>query len=85
MELSSTLHGTSTAETRRLHAGGRGGSDETDQTQAVIRPLDRPGDRGWVVTRPREAAWIAELDGVRMGCGFCVTDDDETAKLRIPQ
>ncbi|MDQ6934143.1 MAG: GNAT family N-acetyltransferase [Actinomycetota bacterium] len=31
----------------------------------------------------REAAWIAELDGVRVGCVFCVTDDDETAKLRI--
>jgi GNAT superfamily N-acetyltransferase len=31
----------------------------------------------------REAAWIAELDGVRVGCVFCVTEDDDTAKLRI--
>jgi GNAT superfamily N-acetyltransferase len=32
----------------------------------------------------REAAWIAELDGRRVGCVFCVRADDEaTAKLRI--
>jgi GNAT superfamily N-acetyltransferase len=31
----------------------------------------------------REAAWIAELDGKRVGCVFCVADDDETARLRI--
>jgi GNAT superfamily N-acetyltransferase len=31
----------------------------------------------------REAAWIAELDGVRVGCVFCVAEDDETARLRI--
>jgi GNAT superfamily N-acetyltransferase len=32
----------------------------------------------------REAAWIAELDGERVGCIFCVTGDDrETAKLRV--
>ena len=32
----------------------------------------------------REAAWIAELDGQRAGCVFCVKgDDDTTAKLRI--
>lgn len=31
----------------------------------------------------REAAWIAEVDGRRAGCVFCVADDDETAKLRI--
>ena len=32
----------------------------------------------------REAAWIAELDGERVGCVFCVADDDPaTAKLRI--
>ncbi|ANY06461.1 GNAT family N-acetyltransferase [Pseudonocardia sp. HH130630-07] len=31
----------------------------------------------------REAAWIAELDGRRIGCVFCVaTDDPATAKLR---
>lgn len=31
----------------------------------------------------REAAWIATLDGERVGCVFCVREDAETAKLRI--
>jgi GNAT superfamily N-acetyltransferase len=33
----------------------------------------------------REAAWIAELDGRRVGCIFCVAEPDQraTAKLRI--
>jgi GNAT superfamily N-acetyltransferase len=31
----------------------------------------------------REAAWIAELDGQRVGCVFCVAADQETAQLRI--
>lgn len=33
----------------------------------------------------REAAWIAELDGVRVGCVFCTTnpDADDTAQLRL--
>jgi GNAT superfamily N-acetyltransferase len=31
----------------------------------------------------REAAWIAELDGERVGCVFCVREDDKTARLRI--
>ena len=32
----------------------------------------------------REAAWIAELGGQRVGCVFCVRGDDErTAQLRI--
>ena len=32
----------------------------------------------------REAAWIAELDGRRVGCVFCVTGDrDDTAVLRV--
>jgi GNAT superfamily N-acetyltransferase len=30
-----------------------------------------------------DAAWIAEVDGVRAGCVFCVRADDVTAKLRI--
>jgi GNAT superfamily N-acetyltransferase len=30
-----------------------------------------------------EAAWIAEVDGRRAGCIFCVRADDYTAKLRI--
>jgi GNAT superfamily N-acetyltransferase len=31
----------------------------------------------------REAAWIAELDGTRVGCVFLVARDTETAQLRI--
>lgn len=31
----------------------------------------------------REAAWMAELDGERVGCVFCVADDQRTARLRI--
>jgi GNAT superfamily N-acetyltransferase len=32
----------------------------------------------------RERAWIAEVDGRRVGCVFCVAGDDpQTAKLRI--
>ena len=31
----------------------------------------------------RESAWIAEVDGQRAGCIFCVRKDDETAQLRI--
>jgi GNAT superfamily N-acetyltransferase len=31
----------------------------------------------------REAAWIAETGGTRVGCVFCVYEDDETARLRI--
>jgi GNAT superfamily N-acetyltransferase len=86
---------------------------------AVIRPLGRPGDLGWVVMAhgevyaeefgwdtdfealvarivadfaaghddARDAAWIAEVDGNRVGCVFVVADDDDgpeaTAKLRI--
>ena len=31
----------------------------------------------------RESAWIAEADGERAGCVFCVRADDSTAQLRI--
>ncbi|MET3920565.1 GNAT family N-acetyltransferase [Arthrobacter sp. UYEF20] len=31
----------------------------------------------------REAAWIAEIDGKRVGSVFCVAADETTAKLRI--
>jgi GNAT superfamily N-acetyltransferase len=31
----------------------------------------------------REEAWIAEIDGRRVGCVFCVAAGDETAQLRI--
>jgi GNAT superfamily N-acetyltransferase len=81
----------------------------------ALRPLGRPGDRGWVVERHgavyaeqfgwdasfealvarivadyaerhdarREAAWIAEVDGTRAGCVFCVAHGGEVAQLRI--
>lgn len=86
-----------------------------DQGQITVRPLDQPGDLGWVVLAhgqvyasefnwdnsfevlvarivtayaenhdpAREAAWIAEANGQRVGCIFCVAADEETAKLRI--
>ena len=88
---------------------------DADPHGPLIRPLDRPGDLGWVVMAhgelyadefgwdtgfealvarivadyagehdpSREAAWIAELGGERVGCVFCVAEDDRTAKLRI--
>ncbi len=31
----------------------------------------------------REAAWVAEREGERVGCVFCVRADDRTAQLRI--
>ena len=31
----------------------------------------------------REAAWVAEVDGERAGCVFCVAGEDNAAKLRI--
>ena len=31
----------------------------------------------------REAAWIAEIEGRRVGCVFCVAKNEETAQLRI--
>ena len=31
----------------------------------------------------REAAWVAEVDGERVGCVFCVAADATTAQLRI--
>ncbi|NUR90536.1 MAG: MarR family transcriptional regulator [Nonomuraea sp.] len=31
----------------------------------------------------RDAGWIAEVDGERAGCVFCVHQDDATAKLRM--
>jgi GNAT superfamily N-acetyltransferase len=81
----------------------------------VIRPLNQPGDLGWVVMThgelyasefgwdvsfetlvarivadfaadhdpAREAAWIAQIHGRRVGCVFCVAADATTAQLRI--
>src|SRR5260370_35774984 len=31
----------------------------------------------------REAGWIAEIDGRRAGCVFCLARDDATAQLRM--
>ena len=80
---------------------------------ATLRPLDRPGDLGWVVERhgalyaaehgwnqefealvarivadfspgPREAGWIAEVDGRRAGCVLCTAAPErpDVGKLR---
>lgn len=40
-------------------------------------------DYGAARDREREAAWIAELGGRRVGCVFVVARDDDTAQLRI--
>ena len=91
---------------------------DPDGTPMVVRPLDQPGDLGWVVMAhgevyaaefgwdtsfealvarivadyaadrdpKREAAWIAEVDGRRVGCVFCVDGGEPagtTAQLRI--
>lgn len=39
----------------------------------------------WAASRDpaREAAWIAELAGERVGCVFCRADGNDTAKLRL--
>lgn len=84
-------------------------------TDALIRPLDRPGDLGWVVMAhgelytaefgwtaafeahvarivadyasghdpAREAGWIAEVDGRRVGSVVCTDGGNGTAQLRI--
>lgn len=90
--------------------------DVAAPTQMVVRPLDQPGDLGWVVMAhgeryssefgwdtsieamaarivadfandhdpAREAAWIAEVDGRRVGCVLCVAGDErDTAVLRV--
>jgi GNAT superfamily N-acetyltransferase len=31
----------------------------------------------------RERAWVADLDGARVGCVFCMREDERTARLRI--
>lgn len=89
---------------------------DQNSTGLVIRPLDQPGDLGWVVLAhgevyaqqlnsdatfeayvaqvvaeygsehdpEREAGWIAELDGQRVGCVLCVAaDEPDTAQLRL--
>ncbi|HEX4017455.1 MAG TPA: GNAT family N-acetyltransferase [Frankiaceae bacterium] len=83
------------------------------ESNAAIRPLDQPGDLGWVLKvhgelyareygwsveavtariladfaekrRPgRDAGWIAEIDGQRVGSIFCVAVDEQTAQLRL--
>jgi GNAT superfamily N-acetyltransferase len=84
--------------------------------QIAIRPLDEPGDLGWVIKAHgevyaleygwdtsfealvariaadyaaegrqagRAAAWIAEFDGRRAGCIFCVPADDDPAVAQL--
>jgi GNAT superfamily N-acetyltransferase len=82
-------------------------------SSALIRPLNQPGDLGWVLqahgelyarehgwsVEPvtariladyaetnrvgRDAGWIAELNGQRVGSVFCVGVDPDTAQLRL--
>src|SRR5262249_30803261 len=84
-------------------------------TQTAIRPLDQPGDLGWVIKThgevyareygwdtsfealvariaadyavghalARRAAWIAECNGRRAGCIFCVPADDDLAVAQL--
>ena len=98
-----------------LQAARQNGDGMTAQT--AIRPLDAPGDLGWVIKTHGEvyakeygfdtsfealvarivadyaagdglagwAAWIAECDGQRAGCIFCVPadGDPDVAQLRL--
>jgi DNA-binding MarR family transcriptional regulator/GNAT superfamily N-acetyltransferase len=55
------------------------GWDETYEALVARIVADYAADHDPV----REAAWIAEADGERAGCIFCVRKDDTTAKLRL--
>jgi GNAT superfamily N-acetyltransferase len=55
------------------------GWDETFESFVVRIVADFANDHDPAA----EQAWIAELDGKRVGCVFCVREDDETARLRI--
>jgi DNA-binding MarR family transcriptional regulator/RimJ/RimL family protein N-acetyltransferase len=58
---------------------GEYGWDETFEAlvaRVVADFVDRRDPR-------REAAWIAEVDGERAGCVFCVKRDERTAQLRL--
>lgn len=53
-----------------------------DQTfEALVAKI--VADYGVSHDSARESAWIAELNGVRVGCVFCVRADDDIAKLRL--
>jgi len=63
-----------------LYAREHGWNGELETlTCEIAGGYARRGDRA------REAAWIADLDGVRVGCVFCVADPGEAdvALLRI--
>lgn len=55
------------------------GWDETFEA-LVARIVADHVDRG---NPAREGAWIAEVDGNRVGCIFCTRKEDEVAQLRI--
>ena len=61
-----------------LYAAEFGWNAEIEALVARI-VADYAGDHDPV----REAAWIAEVDGRRVGCVFCLAADRETATLRI--
>jgi DNA-binding MarR family transcriptional regulator/N-acetylglutamate synthase-like GNAT family acetyltransferase len=57
-----------------LYSGEYGWGAEFEQLVArIVGDLDLSTDAGW----------IAEVDGERAGCVFCVRQDDTTAKLRM--
>jgi GNAT superfamily N-acetyltransferase len=55
------------------------GWDSTFEALVARIVADYAGERD----PDRHAAWIAEVDGVRVGCVFCVPADERTAKLRL--
>jgi GNAT superfamily N-acetyltransferase len=55
------------------------GWDSTFEALVARIVADYAGERD----PDRHAAWIAEIDGVRVGCVFCVPADERTAKLRL--
>lgn len=55
------------------------GWDSTFEALVARIVADYAGERD----PERHAAWIAEIDGVRVGCVFCVLADERTAKLRL--
>jgi GNAT superfamily N-acetyltransferase len=58
---------------------GEFGWDTSFEALVARIVADYAGDRD----PAREAAWIAEVDGRRAGCVFCVSAGEDTAQLRI--
>jgi len=56
---------------------------QSDGTPAVLIRTHRPGDLGWILER--EACWVAELEGRRVGCVMLVRHPERegVARLRL--